>query len=204
MKLTIKSKLFGGYIIILMLLISMLFFMINKFSESNDRLQNIVEVYSKKINLSNELMIAVLNAARNEKDIILEKDIIQKDYSKDKIYRALDVIDKKTTELQELVDEKGKIILDEFKTTYAGYKIHLNAIISLAMKNKNEEAFAISIESGLKARDTAVGQLQRIIDKNEKSMENAKIENNASYNSALSLIIALIIASILIAIIISY
>src|SRR5664280_2214262 len=204
MKLTIKSKLFGGYIIILMLLISMLFFMINKFSESNDRLQNIVEVYSKKINLSNELMIAVLNAARNEKDIILGKDIIQKDYSKDKIYRALDVIDKKTTELQELVDEKGKIILDEFKTTYAGYKIHLNAIISLAMKNKNEEAFAISIESGLKARDTAVGQLQRIIDKNEKSMENAKIENNASYNSALSLIIALIIASILIAIIISY
>ena len=204
MKLTIKSKLFGGYIIILMLLISMLFFMINKFSESNDRLQNIVEVYSKKINLSNELMIAVLNAARNEKDIILEKDVIQKDYSKDKIYRALDVIDKKTTELQELVDEKGKIILDEFKTTYAGYKIHLNAIISLAMKNKNEEASAISIESGLKARDTAIGQLQSIIDKNEKSMENAKIENNASYNGALSLIIALIIASILIAIIISY
>jgi CheY-like chemotaxis protein/signal transduction histidine kinase len=203
MNLTIKSKLFGGYIIILMLLISMLFFMIKKFSESNVRLQNIVEVYSKKINLSNELMIAVLNAARNEKDIILGKDIIQKDYSKDKIYRALDVIDKKTTELQELVDEKGKIILDEFKTTYTGYKIHLNAIISLAMKNKNEEAFDISIESGLKARDAAIGQLQSIIDKNEKRMENAKIENNASYNGALTLIIALIIASILIAIIIS-
>ena len=48
MNLTIKSKLFGGYVIILMLLISMLFFMINKFSESNDRLQSIVDVYSKK------------------------------------------------------------------------------------------------------------------------------------------------------------
>ena len=58
MNLTIKSKLIGGYIIILVLLISMLFFVINKFSESNDRLQNIADVYSKKINLSHELMIA--------------------------------------------------------------------------------------------------------------------------------------------------
>jgi len=204
MNLTIKSKLFGGYIIILMLLISMLFFMINKFSESNDRLQNIVDVYSKKINLSNELMIAVLDAARNEKNIILEKDMIQKEYSKDRIYRALDVIDKKTTVLQELVDEKGKIILDEFQTIYANYKIHLNEIILLAMKNKEDEAFKISIESGLHARDAAISLLQRLIDKNEKSMENAKIENNAEYNTVLNLIIALIIASILLAIIISY
>ena len=81
MNFTIKSKLFGGYIIILMLLISMLFFMINKYSESNDRLQNIVDVYSKKINISNELMIAVLDVARQEKNIILEKDNIQKDNS---------------------------------------------------------------------------------------------------------------------------
>jgi len=78
MSLTIKSKLFGGYIIILVLLVFMAFFMTNKLSESNNRLQNIVDVYSEKINLSNELMIAVLEVARQEKNIILEKDINQK------------------------------------------------------------------------------------------------------------------------------
>jgi len=204
MNLTIKIKLFGGYIIILVLLISMLFFMITKFSESNDRLQNIVDVYYKKINLSNELMIAVLDIARQEKNIILEKDIIQKDYSKDLIYKALETIDKKTIELQDLAEGKGVIFLNEFKTTWTGYKPHLKAIISLAMKNKKEEALDISIESGPMARDAAIGQLQGIIDKNKKSMENAKIENNASYDSTLRLIIALIIASILLAMIISY
>jgi len=204
MNLTIKSKLFGGYIIILVLLVSIAFFMTKKLSESNNRLQNIVDVYSKKINLSNDLMIAVLDAARNEKNIILEKDIVQKDYSKDRIYRALDVIDKKTTELQELVDEKGKIILDEFQTIYKNYKIHLNEIILLSMKNKDEEAFKISIESGLNARDASIRLIQSLIDKNEKSMENAKIENNAAYDTALNLIIAFIIASILLAIFISY
>jgi len=204
MNFTIKSKLFGGYIIILMLLISMLFFMINKFSESNDRLKNIVEVYSKKINLSNELMIAVLEASRHEKNIILEKDPIQKENYKSRIYKPLEIIEKNTIELQELSDEKGLIFLNEFKTTWKAFQPHLNEIVSLAMKNKNEEAFAISIESGLKSRDLAISQLQRIIDKNEKSMETVKIENNASYNATLSLIIYLIIASILLAIIISY
>jgi signal transduction histidine kinase/CheY-like chemotaxis protein/CHASE3 domain sensor protein len=204
MKLSIKSKLLAGFAIILVLLISMLFFMINKFSESNDRLQNIVEVYSKKINLSNELMIAVLNEARNEKDIILEKDFIQMGNYKDIIYKALETIDKKTIELQELSEGEGIIFLNEFKTTWAGYQPHLNKIIALTMKDENDEALAISIGNGLKVRDAAIGQLKRIIDKNEKSMRNAKIENNASYNSTLSLIIVLIIASILISIIISY
>ncbi len=204
MKLSIKGKLLAGFAIILVLLITMLFFMINKFSESNDRMQNIVDVYSKKVNLSNEIMIAVLEAARHEKNIILEKDLNQKGYFKDKIYRATETIDKKTNELEELVDDKGKVLLKEFEATWASYQPDLKNIISLAMKNEDEEASKISTDKGLKVRDEVVSQLQRLIDKNQKSMEDAKIENNASYNSSLSLIIALIIVSILIAIIISY
>lgn len=204
MNLTITSKLMGGFTIIIVLLISMAFFMTSKYSESNDRLQNIVDVYAKKRSLSKDVMIAVLDAARNEKNIILEKDPIQKDVYKNKIYQQLDIIDKKTLELQELVDGKGIQMLDEFKTNWTGYKTDLRDIISLAMKNENEEAFEISITRGLKTRDEAVNQLGRLITKNETSMEDAKIENNASYNSALDLIIALIILSILLAIIISY
>ena len=41
------------------------------------------------INLSNELMIAILDAARFEKNIILEKNVVKMDYYKDRIYRAL-------------------------------------------------------------------------------------------------------------------
>jgi methyl-accepting chemotaxis protein len=178
--------------------------MTNKFSESNDRLHSIAEVYSKKINLSNELMIAMLNEARNEKDIILEKDIVKMDYYKDGIYKALETIDQKTIELEELSEGKGIIFLNEFKTSWADYKPHIIKIIALTMKTENDEAFAVSIEIGLKARNTAIGQLQRIIEKNKKSMENAKIENSESYTAAINMIIALIIASILIAIIISY
>ncbi|WP_339703353.1 response regulator [Algoriphagus aquimarinus] len=201
---SIKAKLLGGYIVILMLLISTAFFMTSKFSESNQRLLNIVDVSSKRISLSNELMIAVLDETRHEKNILMEKDPVRKDYYKDRIYKALETIDTKTSELDELVDDKGKVILNEFKTSWTDYKSDLNQIILLAMKNEDEQAFKITIDKGLKIRDAAITQIERLIDKNEKSMENDKIENNANYNAALNTIIALIIAGILLAIIISY
>ncbi len=204
MKINLKGKLIAGITIILVLFISMLFFMTNKLSESNNRLKNIVDVYSQKVNLSHEVMIAVLNAARNEKNIILEKNNIQKENSKDQIYQALEVIDDKTFELEELVDENGKIILNEFKAIYTTYKIHLNEIITLAMNNDDEKAFKISIESGLKEREEAINQLNRLIDKNEKSMVIAKQESSEAYAIAISLIVGLILASIVIAFIISY
>jgi len=204
MNLTIKRKLIGGYTIILLMLIFMASFMTNKFSESNQRLLNIVDISAKKVILSNELMIAVLDAARSEKDIMMEKDPELKDYYKGLIYKSLEVIDNKTIELQELVDTNGAIILNEFMDTWANYKPDLNKIISLAMNNESEEAFKISIAKGLVARDASISQLKRLVLKNENSMEVAKKENDASYNSALSLIIALIIACILFAILISY
>ncbi|MES2395587.1 MAG: response regulator [Bacteroidota bacterium] len=203
MNLTIKSKLLTGFTIILVLLTSMAFFMTNKLSESNQRLLNVVNVLAKKRSLTKDVMIAVQETMRNEKNIIQEEDPVQKDYYKDHIYQELSTIDKKIAELEDLVDEKGGIILDEFKTTWADYKIDLNKI-SLAMKNENEEAFKISIERGLKAREAAISQLERLVENNDRSMENTKIENNASYNATLSLIIALIIASVILSIIISY
>lgn len=204
MNLTIKRKLIGGYTIILLMLIFMASFMTNKFSESNQRLLNIVEISAKRVNLSNELMIAVLHVARSEKDIMMEKDPDLKEYYKELIYNSLGTIDKKTIELQELVDAKGVVILNEFIDTWASYKPDLNRIITLAMKNENEEAFNISLDKGLKATDASILHLERLVLKNEKSMQNDNAENDASYNAALSLIIVLIIACILFAIILSY
>jgi CheY-like chemotaxis protein/signal transduction histidine kinase len=204
MNLTVKSKLIGGYSIILVLLIFTALFTINKLSESNQRLLNIVDVSSKKVNLSNELMMSVLDAARNEKDIILEQDNIEKELSKDRIYKSLDVIDQKSNELAGLVDAKGKVILEVFIDKWVRYKPELTKIISLAMKNDDKEAFKISSEIGLKVRDSAISDLEKLVIKNEADMVTAKDENNKNYNAAVILIIGLILASILFAIAISY
>src|ERR1035437_3611795 len=204
MNITVKSKLIGGYSIILVLLIFIALFTINKLSESNQRLLNIVDVSSKKVNLSNELMMSVLNAARYEKDIILEKDNIKKGFFKDRIYKSLDVIDQKLNELDGLVDAKGKVILEVFIDKWASYKPELTKIIFLAMKNDDKEAFKISSEIGMNVRDSAISDLEKLVIKNEADMVTAKDQNEKNYNSAFILIIGLILASIIFAVVISY
>ena len=204
MNLTVKSKLIGGFSIILVLLIFIALFTINKLSESNQRLLNIVDVSSKKVNLSNELMMSVFNAARYEKDIILEKDNIKKDFSKERIYKSLDVIDQKSTELDGLVDDKGKVILDEFIDKWASYKPELTKIIFLAMKNDDKEAFKISSEIGMNVRDSAISDLEKLVVKNQADMVTSKVQNEKNYNDAFILIIGFILACILFAIAISY
>ena len=203
MNLTVKSKLIGGYSIILVLLISMAFFTTNKLSESNERLLTIVDASSKKVNLSNELMIAVLDAARYEKDIILEKNAVKKDYFKDRIYKVLDIIDDKSNELEGLADDQGKIILKVFMTNWNSYKPELNKIILLAMNNDQNRAFEISSKIGMNVRDAAINDLEKLVIKNEASMLRDKEQNDKNYNAALTLIISLIIASFILAILIS-
>lgn len=200
MNLTIKNKLLGGYLAILSVLIFMSVFMVLKFSESNERLVNIVERSSKKISLSNELMIAVLDAARQEKNIILEKDPVRKDYYKDRLYDALEEINAKTGEMEGLVDSQGKMILDEFKTTWADFVPDLNEIVSLAIRNEDEKAFQISANEGLKTRDLAISLLERLTEKNEKSMQLDKELNEEVYAQSLNLVVFLVVVAIVLAI----
>ena len=201
---TIRKKLVGASIIVFILLILWSFFTIDKFSESNHRLQNIVDVSSKKINLSNEIMIALLDVTRHEKNIILEKDVVRKDYYKDRIYQAWATIDKKSIALQELLEEDGKLILAEFKKTWMGYKNDLNEIIRLAMKNETEKAFRISIDKGLKVRDESIILLSRLIEKNESSLQNDKTASETAYRTTFNNIIFLTITSILIVALLAY
>ncbi|WP_276504863.1 response regulator [Terrimonas pollutisoli] len=201
---SIKTRLLGGFSVIVLLLIVVGLLMSNKLSETNGRLENLVDVSSKRINLSHELLILVLDAGRHEKNIILEKDPVKKDYYKDRIYQPLGIIDKKMNELFELSDEKGKAFLNEFNNSWSSYKADLDEIVLLALKNEDEKAFRISIDKGAKVRDAAITQLQKIVEKNEKSMANDKAVSDQSYKSSLNLVITLIIAALILSIGIAY
>jgi signal transduction histidine kinase/DNA-binding response OmpR family regulator/CHASE3 domain sensor protein len=204
MNLTIKNKLLIGYGAILIILLAISGFMAVKISESNQRMLNIVDISAEKVRLSNELMVEILQAGRQEKNLILEKNIAKKDIYKGRLYEALTKIDEKTIELHDLVDAHGKVLLEEFKNIWDNYKKDLDQVISLAMKNENDKAFEISVGKGMKVRDEVINQLENLSEKNEAKMLADKEENNKAYNSAISLLIGLIIAAIIIAIIISY
>jgi CheY-like chemotaxis protein/signal transduction histidine kinase len=204
MNLTIKGKLFAGYGIILLMLIITAFFMLNKFSEANDRFLNVVNISSKKVNLSNELLIAVLNESRYEKNLILVNDQSEMLYFNNKLNQAIDSIDKKTTDLELLLDASGKEQLNKVKTAWSGYKPELQKLISHVIKNQREQATVISTETGLKMRAVVFAAVETLIQKNKRKMEEDKIQNHNDYLSSSNLIFSLIAASFLIACVLSY
>jgi CheY-like chemotaxis protein/signal transduction histidine kinase len=204
MNFTIKGKLFAGYGIILLMLVITTFFMLNKFSEANDRFLNVVNVSSKKVNLSNELLIAILNQGRFEKNLILLDDQAEILYFNNKMNQSIDSIDKKTTDLELLLDADGKDQLNKAKAAWEKYKPELQKLISYALKNEREKATVISTEAGFKMREVVFAAVETLIQKNKRKMEEDKVQNQNDYLSSSNLIFLLIAASFLIAFIISY
>jgi signal transduction histidine kinase/CheY-like chemotaxis protein len=197
------NKLIIGFSTMLVLLIFMVVFMSDKLHESNERLVHVVDISAERINLSNELMVGVLQATRHEKNIILVQDISDRERQRALLFQTLELIEEKTNEIESLSDPIGKQIIDEFRATWKSYRADLNKIISYAFNNEFQLASRISLKEGSAIRNAAIDQLEKLIIKNEKGMEQAKAENDEDFSSTLKLISTLVIASLILAVLIS-
>ncbi|WP_061247957.1 response regulator [Leptospira noguchii] len=201
---TIRGKLIVGFSIILgMLLISVLF-VLDMVSDSNDRLKRIVDVSAKKVNLSHEILIGVLEASRHEKNIIIERGPIKMVYYRDRIYKAVDSVDQNTIELQSYTEGKGSETLQDFISLWVTYKSDLAQIVSLSLENNKGRAFEISIRKGLTIRDSIIKTLSYLIKKSEENMQSDKKENERKYYLTFLFFILFILVSLFIEIAVSY
>lgn len=204
MKFTIKNKLLIGFTIILVMLFSMLYFVVKKTSDSNNMTQHIVNVSAKKITLTHEVMIGVLQSARHEKNLILEKDSAKRTYHKKQIYQSLIFVENKIIALKKLVTGTGEKMLDSFISTWFHYRTDLDEIIFMVEKGKADAAFKISIDKGLVARDKSIAILYELIDENELNMLNEKKQTGRNYSTTITLIIVLMVICIGFSVLLSF
>lgn len=187
----------------MLLLVSMAFFMVIKFSESNDRMSDIVDNSSSKISLSNYLIRETLNVIRLEKNLILEKDPVQQRRIREEIQQALSAISLEKIKLNDLVDPVGQAMLEEFNNNWENYESEIREVIDLIENGEVEQATGLSLRAA-KTRRAANNHLEQLIDKNENDIQTEKLQNNAEFKSALTSIGFLIILSIGVAFFISY
>jgi signal transduction histidine kinase/DNA-binding response OmpR family regulator len=178
--------------------------MTRKLSETNSRLTDIVTLSAKKITLSQDILIHVLIIARHEKNMILENNPSQMKRYEDEIKYSLAIIDTEADELLEITDENGKKILKKFISSWEVYKVSLDRIIILSLKNEDEKAFNISINTGYTVREEAMAALNMLVQKNSASMASDKSKSDEGYKSAITLIIGLISLSLALALVLAY
>ncbi len=201
---SIKAKLFGGFSILLLLLVSAVLLVMNALSDTNDRLNHLVSVSAERKNLSNKILVGVLQASRHEKNIILENDLIEKRRYRAFIEENKEVVDKNIGALRLLLDGNSQQVLNRTSTVWNNYLKDLDEIISLAMRSESEAAFNISIDRGAQVRETVVRLVEQIIDENEANMAKDVTASNAAYQSSLQLIIFLIVISVIVSGMLSY
>lgn len=204
MNFSIRAKLIGSFTIFLLLLLGVSLLMTNKLYETNDRLGNIVDVSSQKVIVSNEILIDMLEAARHEKNIILETDLARRDYYRSSLNTAIINVDKKLPILDELVDNAGQEYLDDFKQIWAGYKKNLNEIVSLSYRGEKDKAFMISSDEAYTARNESITLLNQLVSKNKANMERDKHTSDDDYDSSVNMIILFVSISIVLAIFMAY
>lgn len=162
MNLTIKKKLFGGFALLLLLLLAMAFYMGDKFSRSNERLIELVDSSSKKIGLGHDLIQKTLEVTRLEKNFILESDPVKRKLLQAELATDLEAVDHTYAELYEHADPRGKQMLENFQEKWEVYKGEIREIQKITTAETNREAAEISISAGT-YRVAAIDHLQRLI-----------------------------------------
>ncbi|TGM98957.1 response regulator [Leptospira dzoumogneensis] len=201
---TIRARLFFGFSILLLILVGTSIFVIDKLSESNFRLQKIVDETAKRVNLSNEILINLLEATRHEKNLILEMSPEKMGYFQERFNTATESVDERIFQLDGIMDDEGRKLLEEFKTTWKEFKIYLDEIVSLALKNNNEKAFALSAGRGRLLRDLASKQIAKIVERSQKSMEAERQRNIKDYEYTFSVLVFVVIFSASAVVLIAY
>lgn len=194
---SIKARLFAAFSVIILILFVLGLFMVNKLSETNQQLENLVDVSAKKISLSHEILIEVLNAGRHEKNILLSMDVSARNTYRQRLDESLKAVEKKVPELRQLMDEEGARDVAEFTTVWSQYEAILSDIINLSTKGDSERAFDLSTNKALNVREEVTDIIERIVARNEKKMADDKLLSEESYRSSVNLIVALIILGLL-------
>lgn len=200
MNLSIRKKLITIFALILVLLIGSSVLMSRKLFETNESLSEIVNVSSRKVDLSNEVLIAMLEAARHEKNVILEKDPAQRNAYRSLLNIAVQKVNTTLPELEVLVDKEGDKYLEEFKGIWVRYQENLTDILALSYNNRQEAAYEISSNEGYKARNESIALLTKLVNKNKAAMVTDMQQSDANYAATVNTIIWLVVFCIAVAI----
>lgn len=203
-KLSIKLKLIVMVVLSLVITMVLSFVVLSGLSSMNESINKLIDVDSKKVSLSKDIVIKVMELQRVEKNLILEQSIegmnkLAADFSKIK-----DEINPLAQNLRALAVEKNKVKVDNFNNSIENYAKQFEKIAAFSLKNENEKAFAISTGEARKYIDEASEEIAYIVKFNIDGMEAAKIRTDEEYvnirNTSLFVLAFDIITSVLLSI----
>ncbi|MFT7186476.1 MAG: methyl-accepting chemotaxis protein [Pseudohongiellaceae bacterium] len=182
MKLTVKARLIGGFVILIALMILMAAISVDKMSGMNDRIDTMADVSAERIKLGARINQDAIAISRAEKNIILALTTDDMDSIADYIEDRRKKMEIRIAALKALASDEERLTLDQFNTTWRSYLEVNKQVIEFARLNSNRKALAMSTNEGAKSYKRAEAAMKSIADRNDMGSEQANImaDNAAS------------------------
>ena len=174
MKLTIKARLFGGFAVVLMLMVISALVAMNDLSGINDRLNNIVDVSARKVELSAHINQDLLTISREEKNFILAETQERMDKYEGLIEQTRKEMQDREDTLKKLVSEDEKIIIDKFESAWGEYFDVHKQVKDLSLLNSNIKAKELSQGAASEIFDKAASAIQAFEAKLDKQISKTQ------------------------------
>ena len=160
--LKIRTKLIAAFTF--MVVVTAIVFAVGTFSLSgmNDRLNRITGDTSNKIRLSARINQDVLYISRAEKNLVLSKTQDEMQEYISAIATRREELQTRIAELRDIVDEDGKLSLDNFNLKWQAYLKKHDQVRKFSLLNSNAKATSLSQGEGNQVFDQAVFTLTNI------------------------------------------
>lgn len=194
---TISTKIIGGYIAVLALLIIVAAMGLYSLTTLQDSYSEFIEVDERLIEGANELRFEVIEQIATYRAFLLYPD--QQDHYLEELrqdFREINVIVEDMR--QSMITETGLAMLEEFADLHARRQEVLNNIIALLQEGRREEALAMNVGQALSMTRELIFQAEAFRERQRQlvTAERAEVAAMANRNS-LFIVIASVLAVIL-------
>jgi methyl-accepting chemotaxis protein len=170
---------------------------IYKLSESNTRLDYLVNTVNKRVLYTTNAEIDLLVFYRYQKNHILENDQAAMQKWEDEQRKEEDKLSTDLNEWEKVASEEGKKKLAEFKRDFAEFKRVNEQILSLSRGHKSDQARALSNGEGKHAFDAASKSVKDAEELAQKAMDDEVKTTDAVYTQTRNVMLGVSIIGIL-------
>ena len=200
---SIKAKLLSGISIILILLLSTVFFIFHQFSDFNQRFSKVVDRTAERIFLSEDILYGIMDVSLKEKNIILENNSLLRE-NEEELHSSIAKVENYLLKLDRLTPGEENPLVADFKAAWNKYLQEVGKVIVLRKQNQQEEAVNLSTGQVRLTCQKAVNFLNLLIGQSKTRMEQEKLSSNENYTTVLQFTIGLIVLTLMIAGVLSY
>ena len=199
MRLTLKVKLGATFVLVLAMSAAGMLIGLQKANDLNNAFNTAIDKNVARLILATEIRKDNLRIASDIREMILRTDQAGMQETARTIEAEANDARAKANRLHELSSSLGRPMVEAFSGSFDTYMGFINQVSQLTLANRNDEAHKVLTGQGRPARLAADADLQKVIDLNNRQLDQAKADTDVMYATARTVLFSLLIGSTLIA-----